>query len=100
MARSKSSRSAAAKRALSLAIAEETKELQDRLREKDAEIVRLHGVISQIGRIVAGVPLAETPRLPAPKLPDEIREQIDVSESTGPETDLAGGDNMGAGRWV
>ena len=86
---------------MSLAIAEETRELQDRIKAKDAEIAHLHGVISRIGGIVASVPLGElAPRQPAPRLPEEVRQQIEPEDSPGPSVDLSEEDDMGTGRWV
>lgn len=97
MARSRKSKSNAAARALDAAIAAETAELQDELRRKDAENARLRGLLSRIiGLASTGTQAVETQQVSPPQPPR--LEEPPIPE--GPSVDLAGEDNLGAGRWV
>lgn len=95
MKRSKPSRTNAAEKALRQAIAEETAALQAELRQRDAEILRLHGVLSQIGNIVGAVP-KHAPAVRVAPPPPEPEPEV----APAPEMELAGEDNMGPGRWA
>lgn len=97
MKRSKASKKSLAEKALRAAIAEETSELQAQLRQRDAEILRLHGLLdlivqtatraeSQIRPVVQ--PSAEAPRIEEPPIPE------------GPSVPLDGDDDLGEGRWA
>lgn len=87
----------AAEKALKQAIAEETAALQAELRQREAEIARLHGVLSQIGGIVDGVKKAE---VVAPRIAPPHRPEPEPEEAPAPTAELAGSDNMGPGRWA
>lgn len=104
-----SKRSEAAQRALQRAIDEGTAALQEELRQKEARIAQLEALLARIcamANVTPGeVAAAPQPVPPAPRredLPAEVRaaleRPIEQPLVDGPE--LAGGDNLGEGRWI
>ncbi len=99
MKRSKASKKSLAEKALRAAIAEETSDLQAQLRQRDAEIARLHGLLVRISEIASTgglAPLAQPVNRMAHALPEIVQPPI----PEGPRVPLAGDDELGDGRWA
>ncbi len=96
MKRSKASKKSLAEKALRAAIAEETSDLQGQLRQRDAEIARLHGLLVRISEIASTGGPAPLPVNRMQTLPVIVQAEI----PEGPSVPLAGDDEMGEGRWA
>ncbi len=97
MPRAKPRQATTAEKAIRRAIEEETVALQAEIRQKDATIAQLRGLLANIAAIAQSAPPGVEPvRLPAPPLPPV--EEATIPE--GPAGDLANEDQMGSGRWV
>lgn len=92
-----------AERALKAAIAEETAGVREELAAANRVIVELSGLLGKVAQIASqggqavGVVDAHARSVPVPaRIP--VAEEVEIP--SGPETELAGDDNLGAGRWV
>lgn len=98
MARSKASRASIAERALRQAIEEETASLREELRVAKVHILKLQNVLANIAGIARNA-MGEIDEEPVVVPGPHVQPQV-VPIPTGPEAELAEGDNMGDGRWV
>lgn len=106
MSRSEKKR-ATAERALERAVEEETVAIRAELKAAQAQVKALHAVLSKIGGIAFGATAAEIAIAGQPEkrtLPADLAiaaaPQQDEPLAQEPPIDLAGEDNMGAGRWI